>query len=212
MSLITRSEIETLIAPHEAPCITLTMPTHRKGPDVLENPIRLKNLLDRAEERLVGAGQRAPEVRTLLEPARTVERNGFWQPVGRAASLALPDCAPIGCPPAGGPRVACGFYIKPLLPSWPATSVFLSWPSARRHPPVPGHPLYVRPFLRDIPRSLEALLSGGPAVLHWHASRRRGLRRHARQEATGHEGIFHGVGYGSARQGRNCATHQIDEG
>ncbi|NLD72625.1 MAG: hypothetical protein GX649_07900, partial [Chloroflexi bacterium] len=53
MSLITRTEIETLIAPHEAPCITITMPTHRRGTDVLENPIRLKNLLDQAEERLV---------------------------------------------------------------------------------------------------------------------------------------------------------------
>ncbi len=227
MSLITRSEIETLIAPHEAPCITLTMPTHRKGPDVLENPIRLKNLLDRAEERLVGAGQRAPEVRTLLEPARDlVERNSFWQRQSDGLLLYLsPDLFRtyrLPSPLEDLVVVSTGFHIKPLLPLLAYDERFfvlaLSQDAIRLYQ---GTRFSVAPVsLRDIPRSLEEalLFEEAQQSLHWHAGQRAGLmapRHGARQEATGHEGIFHGIGYGSERDAKEEMLryfNQIDEG
>jgi hypothetical protein len=63
------------------------MPTHRAGAETQQNPIRLKNLLGQAEERLLasdrdrgGRGLRTPEVQARLEPASELVEDGqFWQ-------------------------------------------------------------------------------------------------------------------------------------
>ena len=46
-------------------CVSIYAPTHRSGPEVQQGPIRLKNLLKRAEEQLVEGGLRAPEARAV---------------------------------------------------------------------------------------------------------------------------------------------------
>ncbi len=227
MSLITRTEIETLIAPHEAPCITITMPTHRRGTDVLENPIRLKNLLDQAEERLVGAGYRAANVRGLLEPARDlVERNAFWQHQSDGLLLYLsPDLFRFYRLPsdlADALMVSRGFHIKPLFPMLAYDQRFfvlaLSQEAIRLYQ---GTRFTVAPVtLRDMPRSLEeALLGEEPQeYLHWHAGQRAGViapRHGARMGREPREGIFHGIGYGAERDNKEEMLryfHQIDDG
>jgi len=61
-------------------CVSIFMPTHRVGPETQQDPIRLKNLLAQAEERLLAAGLRTPEARQLLAPAHALLSDGlFWR-------------------------------------------------------------------------------------------------------------------------------------
>ena len=56
------------------------MPTHRSGPETQQDPIRLKNLIRRAEESLVSAGIRRPDASEVLRPARElIEDEAFWR-------------------------------------------------------------------------------------------------------------------------------------
>ncbi len=61
------------------PCISIYMPAHRRHPETREDPIRFKNLLRLAEDRLRGTG-RESDAGGLLEPGHALlEDNGFWQ-------------------------------------------------------------------------------------------------------------------------------------
>lgn len=80
MSLLTRDELKMLFNVQEGPFVSIFMPTARAGAEVQEGPIRFKNLLNQAEERLSETELRRPEARQLLEPARALlEQSDFWQ-------------------------------------------------------------------------------------------------------------------------------------
>lgn len=80
MSLLTKEELKTLIDTKEGLCVSIFMPTHRAGPETRQDPIRLKNLVTEAEEKLIAEGLRGPDARTLLQPAAAlIEDHDFWQ-------------------------------------------------------------------------------------------------------------------------------------
>lgn len=80
MNVFTRNELKTLMEKTEGPCVSIFMPTLRGGAQSQQNPIRFKNMLREAEERLVTAGLRPPEARELLEPAQKLLQDGpFWR-------------------------------------------------------------------------------------------------------------------------------------
>ncbi len=73
-------DVRQLIQPHRWPCVSIYMPTHRRGPDIRQDPIRLRNLLDEAELKLTSGGMRLPEARDLLQPAREfLDAPDFWR-------------------------------------------------------------------------------------------------------------------------------------
>ncbi|HEX9636245.1 MAG TPA: hypothetical protein VGB99_01830 [Acidobacteriota bacterium] len=79
MERFTKADLQRLIGPQDGPCVSIFLPTHRAGAAVRQDPIRLKNRLREAEEKLVQSGQRAPEARELLEPARLLlDPSDFW--------------------------------------------------------------------------------------------------------------------------------------
>jgi hypothetical protein len=89
MDLFTRVALNSLLAEHPSPCISLYMPTHRGGAQ--EDPIRWRKLLAKANESLASAGWRAAEIKQWLAPAaRLLEDTEFWknQSDGLAAFLA----------------------------------------------------------------------------------------------------------------------------
>jgi hypothetical protein len=68
------------------------MPTHRAGREVQQDPIRLKNLLRQAEERLAEEELRPPEIQALLEPGHKLLADGlFWQRQSNGLALLLSD-------------------------------------------------------------------------------------------------------------------------
>jgi hypothetical protein len=76
--MITRAEVRTLLLKSQPPCVSLFMPTHRGGAE--QDPIRWKNLLAQAEERLHAGGLRASRAREMLGPARSLlDDPAFWK-------------------------------------------------------------------------------------------------------------------------------------
>lgn len=61
-------------------CVSIYMPTHRKGAEVAQDPIRLKNLLSQAEETLKTRGARWDVIDATLGKAKSLlDREFFWQ-------------------------------------------------------------------------------------------------------------------------------------
>src|SRR5438093_10180068 len=61
-------------------CVSLFLPTHRAGKEILQDSIRLKNLLKDAEKQLLANGFTAVEARELLAPLRPLaQRRSFWR-------------------------------------------------------------------------------------------------------------------------------------
>jgi hypothetical protein len=70
MNVLTRNNLNLLMAVHKGPCVSVFMPMHRSGPETQQDLIRFKNLIREAEERLITRGIPAPEARELLESAQ----------------------------------------------------------------------------------------------------------------------------------------------
>jgi len=121
MDLLTKDGLETLLAEHEAPCVSLFMPTERKGNETQQNGVRLKNLLRDAEEKALRAGIRSPDIRQLLDPARArIIDSLFWQHQGDGLAVFLSPESTFfyRLPFPFDPLVVIGkrFHLKPLLP------------------------------------------------------------------------------------------------
>jgi len=80
MTLLSRNELNRLFEPTANPCVSLYLPTHRSGPEIQQDPIRLKNLLREAEQRLLARGLRLPDAAELLKPAWKLQSDAlFWR-------------------------------------------------------------------------------------------------------------------------------------
>lgn len=120
MDLFTRQSLFELAAEREGPCISLYLPTERRGPDTQQGPIRLKNLLGQVETELAALGQRTPAIEQLLAPAQAlVTNNLFWQyqSDGLALLLAPGMLESYRLPLQFDETVMVNdrFYLKPLL-------------------------------------------------------------------------------------------------
>lgn len=129
VDLVSWSDLIALTGEHAEPCISVFMPTHRTGPGIQQDPLRLKNLLLEAAEQLRPGRLRSPEVRRLLQPAQDLVRQRlFWQ--HQADGLALfisPGWIRSYRLPLALPElvvVADRFHIKPLLPLFAAEGRF----------------------------------------------------------------------------------------
>ncbi len=116
-----RDELKKLIQQHGGLCMSIFMPTHPRGAETQQDPIRLKNLLHEAEKSLIERSVRSSEVEEFLQPARRLLEDGlFWrhQSTGLAifvsASLFRNYCLPLDFQQLV--VISDRFYIKPLLP------------------------------------------------------------------------------------------------
>ena len=76
---VTKAVLRELTTVDEPWCVSLLMPTHRAQPENRQDPIRLKNLLRRAEEMLVEQGVRSADARDVLAPAASLVSDSlFW--------------------------------------------------------------------------------------------------------------------------------------
>jgi hypothetical protein len=120
MTVLSRQELRDLIEAAPGPCVSLYQPTHRAGPKIQQDPIRLKNLLREAEERLTTMGMRSPEAKDLLKPALSLVDDGlFWRHQLEGLALFLAPgrfhlySVPLSFDELG--VVAERFHLKPLL-------------------------------------------------------------------------------------------------
>ena len=118
--MFNRNNLDELVAMDARPALSIYLPTHVAGREIRQDPIRLKNLLSAAAERLA-ATWRKPQIEDFLGSAEPlVGDEEFWrhQQQGLAVFLA-PDFNRIHKLPIPVPEeVFLGdhFHIKPLLP------------------------------------------------------------------------------------------------
>ena len=82
MKLISREEIKTLVEQPKDNSISIYMPVVAAGAEVRQNPIRFKNLIKEAHNRLVEAGIDETKVTQLLQKADELDTQDFWQEIG----------------------------------------------------------------------------------------------------------------------------------
>ncbi len=121
MDTICLNDIKTLIQNGGGAHVSIFMPTHHRGGVDQQDPIRLKNLLRTAEEKLVAKGLRPAEARSLLKPAETLlTDNLFWrqQSDGLALFMEPNQYFYYRLPIVLKEEVGVGerFYIRPIVP------------------------------------------------------------------------------------------------
>ncbi|MEC9372623.1 MAG: hypothetical protein VYC34_02220 [Planctomycetota bacterium] len=114
------SDILELSEMRDKPSVTILMPRARAGGDTKADPIRLRNLLDKAEAELESTGVRGADARSILELGRTLlSDTRFWMRGGAGLSLFLSPKhhsiheLPLDFSPTV--VVADGFHVRPLL-------------------------------------------------------------------------------------------------
>jgi len=121
MSMLDRNALERIIGVTADPCVSIYLPTHRKGLDYRKDPIRLKNLLREAEQQLAAGGMDREAIQSMLAPAMALlEDEVFWKHQSDGLAVFLTD--------RGMERfrlplrfrelalVNRRFHVKPLLP------------------------------------------------------------------------------------------------
>jgi len=80
MELLRTANLRALVEHKQWPSISIYLPTHRTGrKEIREDPIRLKNAIAEAKERLAEAGYSRDQASQLLESASNLVTNqGFW--------------------------------------------------------------------------------------------------------------------------------------
>lgn len=121
--------LNELAAIEQELCVSILMPTHTSGSEMRQDPIRLENLLDEAQEQLKLRGMRRPDIEMLLKPARNVVNDSsFWQFQGQTLAVYLTEGTTrlLRLPEAVDESVMVGprFNIKPLLGAMASSEPF----------------------------------------------------------------------------------------
>ncbi|MEO1689983.1 MAG: hypothetical protein AAFR62_06930 [Cyanobacteria bacterium J06629_2] len=117
MAELSFTDLQTL-AQSNSTSISLYMPAEKAGAETRKNPLRFKNLLSEAEDKLT---ERSVELEAALKSARAyIERHDFWQhqDSGLAFFINRDGVKYYRLPYSFDERVEVGdrFYLKPLLP------------------------------------------------------------------------------------------------
>ena len=197
MNPFTSEGLKALMAGKSGYCVSLFLPTHSKGGDTQQDPIRLKNLLKDAEDRLVQKGMKSFSAKALLKPAQDlVSDTRFWSHQSDGLAIFMsPTHLSIHSVPFNFDElviVADRFHVKPLLPLLSGDGRFyvlaLSQNQVRL---LQGTRFSMDEIdLEDMPTSLSEALQYDvmEKPLKWHAPRQKA--------SSGKTGIFHGHGGG----------------
>ncbi|MBN1666749.1 MAG: hypothetical protein JW862_06660 [Anaerolineales bacterium] len=118
---IKRQDLKELIHHSDGPCVSLYMPTHGAGQESQQDPLRLKNLLGRAERELGKLDLGAAQIEEIVAPARALIPDlDFWMRAGDGLAVFLSaNLERVHALPRRFEElmtVADAFHIKPLLP------------------------------------------------------------------------------------------------
>jgi hypothetical protein len=212
MDVITRDNIEQLVKKQEFPAVSIYMPAHRAGPEVRQNPIRFKNLLQKAQEMLDEMGVPGNDI---LQPTRDMEKDDFFwskQSEGLALFLSPHVFLSFRLPLRFDELVVVTerFHTKPLLPLLSSQRMFyiltLSQDGVRLLQCTGQHFKEVTP--KEVPRGIaEALKYDDPqSQLQFHTG--------AKSPGPKRPAMFHGHGVGIDETKDNIRRYfyQVDKG
>lgn len=122
MDILSGNGLKSLMRQQLGICVSIYMPTIKKGPEVQQNQIRYKNLLRNAEDRLLASGELRPsEIKEMLTPAQELAGNlPFWSAQNDGLALFLSEEAftYYRLPQSFEELVVVTdrFHVKPLIP------------------------------------------------------------------------------------------------
>ncbi|HDR14067.1 MAG TPA: hypothetical protein ENN79_00990 [Desulfobacteraceae bacterium] len=121
MDIISMAKLKSFSGRYPDWCVSLFMPTHRRGRETEQDPIRFRNLLDQVDVRLQSKGVRSSDGREMLKPARRLLKDqAFWrhQSDGLAVFVNSEECRVYRLPLSFEELVVISdcFHVKPLLP------------------------------------------------------------------------------------------------
>lgn len=121
-TLPSRDELDQLIKDASPPCVTISISTHPTGRETRQDPIRLKNHLREAVQRLESMGYSEVEVDNLLQPATKLpdsETAPFWRNGSESLVLLLAGgvarCYKIPVDAPEVTQVGDHFFVSPLV-------------------------------------------------------------------------------------------------
>jgi hypothetical protein len=216
MDAFDRQTLDALLGDREGPCVSLYMPTHRSGRQTQQDPLRLKNLLKRAQQDMDEMWLDTRVTEGVLQPAeRLLPRKDFWDHAGDGLAIFLaPGFSQVLRLAASfeelcvvGPR----FRVTPLLPLLDTSGDHLALALSQNHVRLLRCSRYAceRVPLPDAPASLEdALRYDDPEEslqLHSGSSGAAGGQRAA---------VFHGQGTVEAVEKSNLLRYfrRVDKG
>ena len=199
MDILTREELKTLVDMEADNCVSIYLLTHPVGREMQQDPIRLKNLINQAQEKLVQRGMRRPDAETLLEPAENLLRDQpFWQHQSTGLAIFLTDdfFATYRLPLKFSELVMVGdrFHVKPLLPFFSGDGQFYVLALSQNDLRLLQGSRYLveEVVLSDVPTSLQEAL--------WADDPEKQLQMHTASQSPGTPGgrpaVFHGQGVG----------------
>ena len=120
MTELSRSDFQ-ILAGENSTCISIYMPAEKAGAETRKNPIRFKNLLREAEDKIEHLSESTPELNDSIESAKAyIENYDFWQhqDYGLAFFINRDGVKYYRLPYSfeESIQVSNGFYLKPLLP------------------------------------------------------------------------------------------------
>lgn len=130
MDILNADGLKSLMGFHKEPCVSIYMPTHRKGSEVEQDPIRFKNLLRDAEKEMEKKGLRKNQIDSILKPAYNfIDDVKFWnhQSDGLAFFMCEGEHQYFRLPLSFKPMayVHKRYYVKPLLPAMSGNEQYL---------------------------------------------------------------------------------------
>ncbi|MEO1298766.1 MAG: hypothetical protein AAFW75_23895, partial [Cyanobacteria bacterium J06636_16] len=212
MQLLSQSTFRELSESVHEFSVSIYLPTHVAGPEIQQDPIRLKNLLSEAEDKLIQAGMPKQRAELTLAPAVSLlEDENFWryQSHGLALFLTLETAQIYRLPLSFESLVVVGdrFHVKPLLPLYFDNRYFyilaLSQNKVRFFQATRYQISEI--FIEGIPNSLdEALKYDDPE---------RQVQYHSGNSGGG-QPLYHGQGAGADDENANMRRFltQIDKG
>ena len=120
MTELSRSDFQ-ILAGENSTCVSIYMPAEKAGAETRKNPIRFKNLLREAEDKIEHLSESTPELSDSIESAKAyIENYDFWQhqDYGLAFFINQDGVKYYRLPYSfeESIHVSDRFYLKPLLP------------------------------------------------------------------------------------------------
>ena len=120
MAILSTDELKALIETSQTPCISLYMPMQKAGPEVRQNPIRFKNLVREAEERLNEMRLNDEGTIEWFKQVHQLDTGEFWENQDRGLVIFIsPETFRYYSLPYEFQELVAvnhHFHIKPLLP------------------------------------------------------------------------------------------------
>ncbi|MEG4999003.1 baeRF7 domain-containing protein [Microcoleus sp. B4-D4] len=211
MNLFTVDELTALTTASNSTCISIYAPMERLGIETQQNPIRLKNLVRQAVEKLLAMGLPEQDAKELLQPIHELDTYDFWQHQSDGLAIFLsPNQFRYYCLPIAFPEltvVGDRFHIKPLLQLISGDGTFsvlaLSQNQVRLFQGTRYHLKEVE--LTDVPTNIAAALQ--------YDDPQKSLQAHT-GSSKGNSAIFHGQGAGNEDQKNDLLRYfrQVNNG